>query len=111
MTKYKTYNRKLSNLELIELKPEMKNGTELTLKLSLNVDGDSNDKNSSSHKLLLINTQLSRFPEAFVNGSSANIKLPKPQLHKLGKSGRFPGRMLQQLLKTGLPFLKKYLNH
>ena len=53
----------------------MKNGTEVTLKLSSNVVGDSNDENSFLHKLLLTNMQVSKIHTAFANGSSANIKL------------------------------------
>ena len=46
-------------------------------------------------------------PKAFSNNSSANIKLSKTQLHKIGKSGRFLGRLLGPLLKTGLSLMKK----
>ena len=35
-------------------------------------------------KLLLINTQVSRLHQAFANNSSANIKLSKTQLSKIG---------------------------
>ena len=61
----------------------IKNGTEVTLKISSNVVGDSNDENNFPHKLLLINAQFLRFREAFPN-SSADIKLSKTQLHKTG---------------------------
>ena len=46
MTQYNTLNVKLSDSQLNKLKTGMKNGTEGTLKLSLNVDGDSNDENN-----------------------------------------------------------------
>ena len=46
-----------------------------------------------------------RLPKAFANNSSANIKLSKPQLHKIGQSGRFLGRLLGPLLKTGFPLI------
>ena len=39
------------------------------------------------HKLLLTDTQVSRLGKAFTNYSSANIKLSKSQLHKIGQSG------------------------
>ena len=55
----------------------MKNGTEIALKLSSNMVGDSNDYTNFSHKLLLTNTQISRLRKAFANGSSANLKLSK----------------------------------
>ena len=59
-----------------------------------------------SAKWLLTNTPVSRLPEAFANGSSADIKLLKTQLHKIGPSGGFLGRLLGPLLKTGLPLIR-----
>ena len=41
-----------------------------------------------------------RLCKAFTNGSSANTKLSKTQLHEMGKSRGFLGRLLLQLLKT-----------
>ena len=77
----------MSNSQLRKSKSEIKNSTEVTLNLSSNVVGDSNDKNNFPHKLLLlINTQVSKLREAFANDSSANIKLSKTQLHKAGQS-------------------------
>ena len=68
--------------------------------------GDSNDENSFPHKLLLSNTQVSKLYQTFANGFSANIKISKTQLHKIGQSGGFLGRILEPLLKTGLPLTK-----
>ena len=79
----------MSNSQLDKLKWGIKIGTEVTLKLSCDVAGDFNDENNFPHKLLLTNTQVSRLCKAFVNGSSANIKLLKIQLHKIGQSRRF----------------------
>ena len=42
--------------------------------------GDSNDKTNFSHKLFLTDTQVSRIPKAFANGSSGNMKFSKTQL-------------------------------
>ena len=89
MTQYKTLNVKLSNSQLNQLKYGIKNSTEVTLKLTSNVAGDFNDENNFPHKLLLTNTQVSRIRKAFANNSSANIKLSKTQLHKVGQSGGF----------------------
>ena len=61
MTQYDTLNVKLSNSKLNELKSGIKNDTEVTLKLSSNVVGISNDKNNFPHMLLLTNIQVSRF--------------------------------------------------
>ena len=43
------------------------------------------------------------------NGSSDNIKLSKTQLHKVGQSRGFLGRILGPLLKTGLPLIGNVL--
>ena len=93
MTQYNILNVKLSNSHLNKLKSRIKNGTEVTLKLSSNVAGGSNDENNFPYQLPLTNTQVSRLRKAFPNGSSANIKLSKTQLHKLGQSRGFLGRL------------------
>ena len=110
MTQYNTLNIKLSNSQLNNLKSGIKNGTEVTLKLLSDVIGDSNDENNFPH-ILITNTQVSMLPSfnAFGNGSSANIKLSKTQLHKIGQSGGFLGRLLGPLLKTGLPLIGNVL--
>ena len=59
--------------------------------------------------MLLSNTQVSRLCKAFANNSSVNIKLTKTQLHKIGHSGGFLGRLLGPLLKTGLPLIGNVL--
>ena len=45
----------------------------------------------------------------FTHNSSANIKLSKTQLHKIGQSGQFSSRLFVLLLKAGLPLMKKVL--
>ena len=55
--------------------------------------------------MLLTNTQVSKLRKDFANGSSANIKLSKVQLRKIGQSGAFLGRLLGPLLKTGLTLI------
>ena len=47
--------------------------------------------------------------KAFANGSSANVKLSKIPLRKVGQSGGFLGRLLGPLLKFGLPLMKNVL--
>ena len=61
MTQYNTLNVELFNSQLNELKSRIKNGTEVTLKLSSNVVGDSNDENNFPHKLLLTKTKFRDF--------------------------------------------------
>ena len=109
MTQYSTLNVKLSNSQLNKQKSAIQNGTEVTLNLSSNVVGDSVDENNFPHKLLLTNTQVSKLRKAFGNGLSVNIKLSKTQLHKIGQSKGFLGRLLEPLLKTGLPLMGNVL--
>ena len=59
--------------------------------------------------MLLTNTPVLRLCKAFPNNSSANIRLSKTQLHKIGQSGGFLDRLLGPLLKTGLPLIKNVL--
>ena len=61
------------------------------------------------HKLLLTNRQVANLREAVANYSSANIKLTKTQLSNMIQSGGFLGRLLGQLLKTGLPLIKNVI--
>ena len=56
MTHYKTFNAKLFNSQLNKLKSAIKDGTEVTLKISSNVVGDSNDENNFPHHFSLTNT-------------------------------------------------------
>ena len=109
MTQYNALNVKLSNSQLNKLRLRIKIGTEVTLKISSNVVGASNDKNSLPHKLLWTNTQVSRIHKAFRNNSSNNIKLSKTQLHKIGQSGGFLGKLLGPLLKTRFLLMKNVL--
>ena len=109
MTQNNTLNVKLSNSQLNNIKSGIKNGTELTLNLASNLIGDSNGETHLPHKLLLTNTQVSRLHKEFSNDSSANIKLSKTQLHKIGQSGGFLGRLSGPLLKALLLLMKKAL--
>ena len=47
--------------------------------------------------------------KAFANGSSADIKLLKIQLDRMGQSGGFLGTLLGPILKPGLPLMKYVL--
>ena len=75
MTQYNTLNVKLSNSQLNKLKSRTQNSTEVTLKLSSIVIGDSKEGNNVLHKILVTNTQASKLRQDFSNGSSVNIKL------------------------------------
>ena len=80
MTQYNSLNVKLSNSNLNKLKSAIKNETEVVLRLSPNMIGDSNDETNFPHKLLLIDRQVLSIRKSFVDNSS--------------------------LLKTGLPLIK-----
>ena len=109
MTQYNTLNVKVSNSQLNKLKSRKKNGTKLTLEISSNVVGNSNDVSIFSHKLLLTNRQVSRLRIAFANNFSTDIKLSKTQLHNRGQSGGFLNRLLDPLLKTKFPLIRSVL--
>ena len=100
-----TLNVKLTNSQITMLKSGMKNNTEETPKISWNIIDGSHNENDFSHKLLLINAQVSRLHKAFTNNSSTNRKLAKTQLHKIGQSGGFLGICLGPLLKTELSLM------
>ena len=68
--------------------------------------GNSNDNTNFSHELLLTNRQIQNIRKAFANHLSTDIKLSKTLLSKMIQSGRFIGRLLGPLLKTGLPLMK-----
>ena len=77
MTQCNYLNVKLPNSKLNKLRSGIKNSTEVTLKISSNIVGDSNNEYNFPHKLLLTNTQVSKFRKAFANNSSANINFIK----------------------------------
>ena len=106
MTHYNRVNVKLSGSQLNKLKAAIKNETEVVLRLSPNMIGDSNDKTNFPHELLLTDKQVSSICKAFSNNSSADIKISKTRLSKMIESGGFLGKLFGPLLKTGLPLIK-----
>ena len=109
MTQYNTLNVTLCNSQLNKLNSAIKNGTKVTLNLSSNVVGDSNDENNFPHKLLLTSTQVAKLRKALANNSSANVELSTTQLHTIGHSGGFLERLLGPLLKTELSLIGNVL--
>ena len=55
MTQYNSLNVKLSNSQLNKLKSAIKNETEVVLRLSSNMIGNSDDGTNFPHKLFLTN--------------------------------------------------------
>ena len=109
MTQYNSLNVKLSNSQLSKLKSSIKNETDVVLRLSSNMAGNSKDITNFPHESLLTNRQVANIRKAFVNHSSTDIKLSKTQLSKMIQSGGFLGRLLGPLLKTGLPLMKSVI--
>ena len=105
MTQYNSLNVKLSNSQLNKLKSAIKNESEVVLRLSLNMIGDSDDKTNFLYELLFTNRQVANLHKAFANNSTTDIKLSKIQLSKTIQSGGFLGRLLGPLIKTVLPLM------
>ena len=61
------------------------------------------DETNIPHKLLLTNKQAANLLKDFSNKSSADIMVSKTQWSKIIQSGRFLGKLLGTLPKTGLP--------
>ena len=102
MTQYNSLNVKLSNSQLNKLKSAIKNETDLALRLSLNMIGNSNDNTNFPHELLLTNRQVANLCKAFAKNTSTDIKLSKTQLSKITQSGGFLGRLLGPLGLTSI---------
>ena len=67
MTQDNIWNVKPSKSQLNKLKSEIRDGTEVTLKISPNAVGDSNDENDFRQKFWLTITQVSRVCKAYEN--------------------------------------------
>ena len=109
MTQYNNLNVKVSNSQLSKLKSSIKNKTDVVLRISSNMVGDSNDNTNCPHELLLNNRQVENIGKAFAKNTSTDIKLSKTQLSKMIKLGGFFGKLLGPLLKTGLPLMKSVI--
>ena len=79
-------NAKLSNSQLNKLKSTTKDETEVILRLSSNVIGNSNDETNFPHKLLLNNWQVANLRKAFANCYQLILSYQK-QLSKMVQSG------------------------
>ena len=89
MTHYNSLNVKLSNSQLNKLKLSIKNETDVVLRISSSMIGNSNDKTNFPHELLLTNRQVANIRKAFANHSSTDIKLLKTQLSKMIQLSRY----------------------
>ena len=82
MNQYNSLNIKLSNSQHNKLKSAINNETEVVLRLSSNMIGNSDDETNFSYKLLSTNRQAENLRKVFANNSSAKTKLSKTQLVK-----------------------------
>ena len=109
MTQYNSLNVKLSNSQLNKLKSSIKNETDVVLRISSSMVGNSNNNTNFPHELLLTNRQVANIRKAFAKTTSVDIKLSKNQLSKMIQSGRFLGKLLCPLLKSGLLLIKNVI--
>ena len=109
MTQYNSLNVKLSNSQLSKLKSAIKNETDVVLRLSSNVIGNSDDNTNFPHELLLTNIQVSNLRKAFAKNTSTEFKLSRTQLSKMIQSGGFLGKLLGLLLRSRLPLMKSVI--
>ena len=113
MTQYNSLNKKLSNSQLNKLKSSIKNKTDVVLRISSNMVGNSNDNTNFPHELLLTNRQVANIRKAFAKNTSTDIKLSKTQLSKTIQSGEFLGTLLGKLagplMKVEMPLAKNVL--
>ena len=113
MTQYNSLNVKLSNSQLSKIKSSIANETDVVLRISSNMVGNSNDNTNFPHELLLTNRQVANIRKAFAKNTSTDIKLSKTQLSKMIQSGEFLGNLLGKLagplMKVAMPLAKNVL--
>ena len=109
MIQYSSLNVKLSNSQLNKLKSSIKSDTDVVLRISSSMVGNSNDNTNFPHELLLTNRQVANIRKTFAKNTSTDIKLSKTQLSKMIQSGGFRGRLLGPLLKAGFPLMKNVI--
>ena len=109
MTQNNSLNVKLSNSQLNKLKSAVKSETDVVLRLSSNMVGNSGDNTNFPHELLLTNRSVANLCKTFAKNTSTNIKLSKTQLSKVIQSGEFLGKLLGPFLRTGLLLMKSVI--
>ena len=67
MAQYNSLNANLWNSQLNKLKSAIKNKTEVVLRLSSNMIGNSDNETNFPHKLLLTNIQVANLHKVFAN--------------------------------------------
>ena len=105
MVEYSKVNVKLSDMQLKKSKTAVENKTGTTLRMNLKMFNG----NDLLHELLLTARQKTKLRNSFNNNMSTDLKLSKAQISKIIQSGGFLGRLLDPLLKTGLPLMKNVI--
>ena len=108
MTQYNSLNVKLSNSQLDKLKSSIKNETDVVLRISSSMIGNSNDNTNFADELLLTNRQVANIRKAFANHSSTDIKLSK-MIQSGGFLGNLLGKLASPLMKVAVPLAKNVL--
>ena len=82
MTQYNSLNVKLSNSQLGKLKSSIKNKTDVVLRISSNMVGNSNDNTNFPNDILLTNRQVANVRKAFAKNTSTDINCQKLNYQK-----------------------------
>ena len=77
MTQCNSLNVKLSSSQLSKLKSAIKDKTDVVLRLSLNIIGNSDDNTNFPNELLLTIRQVANLRKAFANHTSAKNSIIK----------------------------------
>ena len=77
MTQYNSLNVKLLKSQLNKLKSAIKNETDVVLRLSSNMIGNSDNETKFPHKLLLTNREVANLRRAFANLASTDLNCKK----------------------------------
>ena len=113
MAQYNSLNVKLSASQLNKLKSAIKNESDVVLRISSSMVGNSNDNTNFPRKLLLTDRQVANIRKAFCNNLSRDVKFSKTQLLKMMQSGGFLGNLLSKLagpsMKVEMPLAKNVL--
>ena len=113
MTQYNSLNVKLSKSQLNKLKSSKKNESNVALRISSSMVGNSNDNTNFPHKLLLTDRQVANIRKAFSNNLSRDVKFSKTHLLKMMQSGGYLGNLLSKLagplMKVAMPLAKNVL--
>ena len=109
MVEYNKIDCRLSNIQMSKLKKDVKDGSELVLRLGVK----NFNKNELPHELFLTTRQSTILRNAINNNMSIDIKFSKAKLKKLIQSGGFLGKLLSKiagtLIKVAMPLAKNVL--